>query len=408
MIQENTSRSVSGSFEDSEKNAAVIEESSEEKTPPEKGDMKYVQSLNIIMVGDILLHTPVEEAAKNDETGAYDFDFIFDHSKDVISRADIAIVNQEVIVGGEELGISGYPAFNAPYEISDALYNAGFDVVCHATNHALDKGKNGIINCLNYWKNTYPDILVTGIYDNAQEASAECIPIIERKGIRVAVLNYTYGTNGIAAPADMPYAVSMLDKERVISQLDLAENEADFTIVCPHWGTEYSLDINADQKKWTDIFREHGADIVIGTHPHVIEPVIFFDDDDPDIVSNNHGSGDMPVYYSLGNFVNWTSGTGQGVANRMVGGMADINISRKENGEVSIDDYSVRSYVCHVRSGDRNVTVYPIEEYTEELASENEIRKQDGSFSRDYCIELTRKVYGDMLNVNVLHSSILF
>ncbi|MCR5330654.1 MAG: CapA family protein [Lachnospiraceae bacterium] len=370
--------------------------------------MKYVQSLNIIMVGDILLHTPVEEAAKNDETGAYDFDFIFDHSKDVISRADIAIVNQEVIVGGEELGISGYPAFNAPYEISDALYNAGFDVVCHATNHALDKGKNGIINCLNYWKNTYPDILVTGIYDNAQEASAECIPIIERKGIRVAVLNYTYGTNGIAAPADMPYAVSMLDKERVISQLDLAENEADFTIVCPHWGTEYSLDINADQKKWTDIFREHGADIVIGTHPHVIEPVIFFDDDDPDIVSNNHGSGDMPVYYSLGNFVNWTSGTGQGVANRMVGGMADINISRKENGEVSIDDYSVRSYVCHVRSGDRNVTVYPIEEYTEELASENEIRKQDGSFSRDYCIELTRKVYGDMLNVNVLHSSILF
>ncbi|MBP5745235.1 MAG: CapA family protein, partial [Lachnospiraceae bacterium] len=128
-------------------------------------------SVNIIMVGDILLHTPVEEAAKNDETGIYDFDFIFDNSKDKISSADIAIANEEVIIGGEELKVSGYPAFNAPYEIGDALYDAGFDVICHATNHALDKGKKGIINCLDYWRSAHPDMIVTGIYDNEADAS---------------------------------------------------------------------------------------------------------------------------------------------------------------------------------------------------------------------------------------------
>ncbi len=351
-------------------------------------------SVNIIMVGDILLHTPVEEAAKNDVTGKYDFDFIFDHSRQKISSADIAIVNQEVIIGGEELGVSGYPAFNAPYEIGDALYDAGFDVVCHATNHALDKGKKGIVNCLGYWRNNHPGMLVTGIYDNEKDAAAESIPVIERNGIKVAILNYTYGTNGISAPKDMPYAVSMLDKGRVITQLDLAEQIADFTIVCPHWGTEYNLGISNDQKKWMNIFREHGADVVIGTHPHVIEPMAFYEDEDTTKISNNHGNGDMPVFYSLGNFVNWTSGKGSGVANRMVGGMADITISRKADGEVSVDSFAVRNYVCHVGSGDENVTVYPLEQYTPELAAQNEIKKQDSSFSREYCDSLIQIIYG--------------
>ena len=101
----------------------------------------------------------------------------------------------------------------------------------------------------------------------------------------------------------------------------------------------------------------------------------------------------MPVYYSLGNFVNWTAGTGTGVANRMVGGMAVLNISRKDNGEVSIDDFEVRSCVCHVKSGDKNVTVYPLEEYTDELALQNEITRQDSTFSKEYCDELVKKVY---------------
>jgi len=341
------------------------------------------------MVGDILLHTPVEEAAK-DDAGNYNFDFIFEDTKKDIASADIAIVNQEVIIGGEELGVSGYPAFNAPTEIGDALVKAGFDVVCHGTNHALDKGKKGILNTLDYWEENHPEITILGINDSKEDQ--ENITIIEQDGIKIALLNYTYGTNGISLPKGMPYAVDMLDKDKVISDLKYAEENADFTIVCPHWGTEYELGTDSSQKKWAKIFREYGADLVIGTHPHVIEPIEMMEDDSPGY-SNNHGNGDMLVYYSLGNFVNWTSGKGKGVANRMVGGMAQISIGLDKNGEVVIKDYGVEALVCHVKSGDRNIRVCPLSSYSETMGLENEIRKQDSTFSTQYCIDLVNSIW---------------
>ena len=227
-------------------------------------------TVSITMVGDILLHTPVEKSALQ-EDGSYSFDTIFERLANDIQSADLAIVNQEVILGGEELGISGYPAFNAPYSVGDALVNAGFDVVCHGTNHALDKGKKGLINCLNFWKETYPEIGVLGIHDSQE--SQDQMYIYEKEGIRIAVLNYTYGTNGIALPKDMPYAVDLLKEAKVISDLQKAEELADFTIVCPHWGTEYQLKQSAEQETWTRLFVKHGADLILGTHPHVIQPM---------------------------------------------------------------------------------------------------------------------------------------
>lgn len=347
------------------------------------------KEITIVMVGDILLHTPVEEAAI-DDAGNYNFDFIFEDTKKDIASADIAIVNQEVIIGGEELGVSGYPAFNAPTEIGDALVKAGFDVVCHGTNHALDKGKKGILNTLDYWEENHPEITILGINDSKEDQ--ENITIIEQDGIKIALLNYTYGTNGISLPKGMPYAVDMLDKDKVISDLKYAEENADFTIVCPHWGTEYELGTDSSQKKWAKIFREYGADLVIGTHPHVIEPIEMMEDGKTGY-SNNHGNGDMLVYYSLGNFVNWTSGKGKGVANRMVGGMAQISIGLDKNGEVVIKDYGVEALVCHVKSGDRNIRVCPLSSYSETMGLENEIRKQDSTFSTQYCIDLVNNIW---------------
>lgn len=350
------------------------------------------QEVSIVMVGDILLHTPVEEAAKNAD-GSYNYDFIFQNVKKEISAADIAIVNQEVIIGGQELGVSGYPAFNAPYPIGDALVTAGFDVVCHGTNHALDKGKKGVVNCYNYWKNTHPEIKVVGI--NGTDADYTNIDILEKNGIRIAILNYTYGTNGISQPKDMPHAVDMLEEKKVISDLKYAEENADFTIVCPHWGTEYKLEIDKSQEKWTKIFRENGADLVIGTHPHVIEPVEFLQDEAPGI-TNNHGNGDMLVYYSLGNFVNWTSSSGKGIANRCLGGMATVTIKKDKNGETVIKNHGIKALVCHLQSGPKGVTVFPLSQYTDEQSLTNEITAQDPSFSRKYVIDLCNKVWGKL------------
>ena len=345
--------------------------------------------ITIVMVGDILLHTPVEEAAKRDD-GSYNFDFIFENLKKDISSADIAIVNQEVIIGGEQLGVSGYPAFNAPYQAGDALVEAGFDVVCHGTNHALDKGKSGLLNCCKYWREQHPEITVVGI--NETEDAYNNIDIVEKKGFRIAILNYTYGTNGIPQPKGMPHAVDMLDKDKVEKDLKFAEENADFTIVCPHWGTEYNLGVDKSQKYWTEIFRKNGADLVLGTHSHVIEPIEMLEDVGIGI-TNNHGDGDMLVYYSLGNFVNWTSGKGKGVANRMVGGMADVTIGRNAKGEVVIKSHGVTPVVTHLQKGHEGVIVYPLTEYTDELGKNNEIVKQDSSFSAQYCRELANKVW---------------
>lgn len=343
----------------------------------------------IIMVGDVLLHTPVEESCLQPD-GSYNYDSLFEHTEETIAAADLALVNQEVIIGGADLGISGYPCFNADYSLCDTLVETGFDVICHATNHAMDKGRAGLVNCAEYWKTEYPQITVLGIHDTTDTAtSCGADPaIIELGDLRVAVLNYTYGTNGISLPADMPYAVDLLDEEQVAADIQRAEELADFTIVCPHWGTEYRLAPDASQEKWTKIFAENGADLILGTHPHVIEPIEW--------VTEEESGHEMLVYYSLGNFVNWTSGTGEGVANRMVGGMAEVTLTKNEDGEVEITDYGVKPLVSHVTSGPGGVTTYFLEDYSEELAEDNEIISQDPDFSREYCVNLCDSVWGDL------------
>jgi len=360
--------------------------------------------ITLVMAGDILLHTPVAESGLR-EDGSYDFSAVFAHTKETISSADLALVNQEVILGGTELGISGYPAFNAPYELGDALADAGFDVVLHATNHALDKGAKGILNCLAFWENSHPDIAVLGIHDSAEDQDE--IYVYEQEGMKIAILNYTYGTNGIPLPQGMDYAVDELpDLDRIANDLNRAEELADFTIVCPHWGTEYRLTRDAGQEKLTQFFRENGADLVLGTHPHVIEPVEWVTEEgiQPcDLTRQETEQGvfltgtDMPdgmlVYYSLGNFVNWTSGTGEGVANRMIGGMARVTLGLNDDGTVSIKEYGIEPLICHVEDGRDGVTVYPFFEYTEELAEKNAIRLQDGNFSLQYCHDLLEQVW---------------
>lgn len=357
-----------------------------EMSVPEEASAGAVEAepeIELLMVGDILLHTPLAESGKT-ASGTYDFSAVFAPLQEEISGADLALVNQEVIIGGAELGVSGYPAFNAPYELGDALMTAGFDVVCHATNHALDKGKRGLQNCLAFWEESYPETAVLGIY-GSEEDSRE-IYVYEQEGIRIAILNYTYGTNGIPLPGDMPYAVKLLERERVQEELQRAEELADFVVVCPHWGTEYVLEETSVQQDWAEFFAQNGADLILGTHPHVIEPIEWV--------------GDTLVYYSLGNFVNWTSGTGKGVANRMVGGVAKVTVGRDESGEVCIRECGVEPVVCHLEKGFGGVTVYPLEQYTEELAQRNAIVGQDGDFTLEYCRQLVQEVFGSWADSN--------
>lgn len=358
-------------------------------------------TVSIIMVGDMLLHDRIEAVAKN-EDGSYEYDAIFAHTKDLIAEADIAIANEEVIIGGSELGVSGYPAFNAPFEFADELAEVGFDVICHGTNHALDKGGRGIINCLSNWEEKYPEMAILGIHDSEEDQQE--VYICEKNGIRIAILNYTYGTNGINLPADMPFGVDYLSESKVKKDLEFSEENADFTIVCPHWGTEYSLKTDSYQAKWADIFADGGADLIIGTHPHVIEKVDWIshskNETETENINEDKDKGEDEegalCYYSLGNFVNWTSGTGTGVSNRMVGAMARVTLKREANGKVIIEKYDALPLVSHVTSNKNGVTVYPLAEYTDEIAARNEIVYQASDFSLEYCRTLVDKVMGDV------------
>lgn len=379
-VQSDQGQKPNGGAEVGENTQSDYAEDQETPAPEPEPTATPAPEITLVMVGDILLHTPVAQSARTEE-GNYDFSAVFVNLKEEIQGADLALVNQEVIIGGQELKISGYPNFNAPYELGDALVEAGFDVILHATNHALDRGKQGLMNCMTFWQESYPEKTVLGIHDSAEDQ--EEIYVYEQDGIRIAILNYTYGTNGIALPEDMPYAVDLLGEQKVVRDLERARELADFVIVCPHWGTEYRLEETQTQQKWAQLFADNGADLVLGTHPHVIEPVKWVDD--------------TLVYYSLGNFVNWTAESGEGVANRMVGGMAQVTIGLDESGKAVIKSYGVLPLVCHLEKGFGGVTVFPLEEYTEELAGRNEIVKQDENFSLEYCRELSRKVFGGVM-----------
>ena len=351
-------------------------------TAPEPEPEPLDKSVTIRMVGDILLHEAVTESGlKND--GSYSFDHLFANVKSEIEKADIALVNQEVILGGSEMGLSGYPAFNGPFEVGDAIAGAGFDIVLHATNHALDRGSRAVVNCCNFWRTSHPEVSFIGISDSAEKNN---IVIKESKGIKIAFINYTYGTNGIPLPEGYPNAVTYLDAETIRSDTAYAKENADFVVVCPHWGTEYTHEADSNQKYWTQLFLECGVDLVIGTHPHVTEPI--------EVLEQNGHS--MTVYYSIGNFVNSTAQTGAGIADRMVGAMADVTLERDSAGNVRITDFGVIPLVTHLSEGYGGITTYKLSDYTEEMARQNLIVASDPAFSLEYCKTLTEKVFGDL------------
>lgn len=385
-IEENdVSLPSGGQLEEGIKKADLLSDGSVAGTDvlPEENGTNDETRIRIVMVGDVLLHTPVSDSGLM-EDGTYDYHHLFAHIRNDISSADLALVNQEVILGGTQLGLSGYPAFNGAYEVGDALVDAGFDVVLHATNHALDKGKTGILNCLNYWRTSHPEIGVIGINDS--EEQQETIYVTDVKGIRIAILNYTYGTNGIPLPEDMPYAVNLIDRDKIARDIRLAREQADFVIVCPHWGIEYTHEENSFQTELAVFMAEQGVDLIIGAHPHVVQPVRW--------VEAANGNRAL-VYYSLGNYINATSEYGSGVADRMLGAMADVTITRAgQEGTVAIESFKAVPLVTQMLTGRGRITTYKLSDYTPQLAAENEVIERDSAFSYDYCVDLARRLLG--------------
>lgn len=281
----------------------------EEKKPEEPKEEDY--NVSMIMVGDALIHSSVYYDART-TNGGYDFKGMLANVKPLIGQYDLAYYNQETVLGGKELGLSTYPQFNSPYEVGDAFIDAGFNLVSLANNHSMDRGTKALDNSIQYWKNQ-KDVYWAGTYPSFEER--DTAKIGEKNGITYAMLSYTTWNNGLSTPAGQEYYVNMYSDELAKADIERVRDKVDVVMVAMHWGTEYlEGQADQDQKKIAKYLSELGVDIIIGAHPHVIEPIEYI--------------GDTLVIYSLGNFL-----SGQINIENITGLMVGLNINKHVKGE---------------------------------------------------------------------------
>ena len=297
--------------------------SSNNKVEVKEEEKPKEYSASLVMVGDLLVHDRLYNAMKTSD--GYDFKPALTYIKDIVKDYDIAYYNQETILGGEEIGLSSYPSFNSPYEVGDAMIDAGFNLVSLATNHTLDRGEKAITNSVNYW-NEHPSVLAVGSYLSFEERDK--VRIKEVNNITYTMLNYTYGTNGIKVPEGKEYLVNVWPctgnnlesdtkyqeyKEKVKEDIKRVRDKVDVLIVAMHWGVEYTHIPTNYQLDMASFLEEEGVDIIIGTHPHVVMPVTYIND--------------TLVVYSLGNFLSAQETNIDN--NTTVGLMSGITITKK-------------------------------------------------------------------------------
>ena len=343
-------------------------------------------SVHFVGVGDNLIHQTIYEDADrlNGEIGdgLYDFEVMYEDVKEDVKQADLAFINQETILGGDALGLSGYPTFNSPEILATQLTNFGFNMINHATNHSLDKYETGVLNCINNWRNQ-KGIVMSGIFDSQEDR--DTIRVIEKKGIRFAFLAYTYGTNGISPYAD--YAVAYLDPDKIKSDVEKAKAISDVIIVSAHWGNENQFEASSYQKDYARLFADLGVDVVIGTHPHVIQPVEW--------LKGTEGNNTL-VVYSLGNFI----GGMLGMYNNLSGMISFDFVKQTDSGKITIESVKWNPLISHYQGDANNILevrsgykVIKLKNYTDELAAQHGLNGVDGqTITRQGFIDKTNEV----------------
>ena len=363
---------------DSKPGEEVLKEPEESERPIEQPDVKPTVAVKIRATGDIMFHPSQIEGAYDEQTGNYDFSNSFKAIKDIIQEADIAIANFEGTTAGNEVyAYQGYPLFNAPDEVLDSIKDAGFNILTTANNHSLDTRKAGIIRTIEQIKARGMDPV--GTYVEKPESR---VLIKDVKGIKFAFLAYTESVNGlefVLSPEDLDAMVNIFDERKMKEDIAYAkENKADLIIACLHWGDEYSRVQALRQENTADMLFKEGVDIILGSHPHVIQPSHTLDYD-----------GETKfVAYSMGNFISnqrvetlLPYGMSEGISKYTEDGIIiDIDIEKiGETGEVNIkniDYIPLWVYKGFKENGKAEHVVYPIIDYieSEELDEDSKAR----------------------------------
>lgn len=305
-------------------NSIVDNNSLLDKSKKEKDDKEEPVTFTLTALGDTLCHNTQYWDAYNSETKEYDFSYVYEDIKYYTKVADITVGSLETTFAGEDKGYSNYPTFNSPDSLATALKKIGVDVISLAGNHALDYGYSGLCRTVDVLDNA--DISHLGTYKTSEDQ--EKILIKNVKGVKIAFINYTYGTNGISIPSGKEFCVNLIDKDLIKKQIDRAKSEgADMIVACMHWGTEYKTTANSEQKELADYLFKNGVDIILGNHPHVLEPM-----EKKTITLDDGTTKDVFVVYALGNF---TADQRDEITRDSA--ILNLNITKNVDGKISIN-----------------------------------------------------------------------
>ena len=300
--------------------------------------IEKTKKMSLVAVGDCLIHGAVYMDARTG-TDSYDFSGMIELVGPYISKYDLKYYNQETIIGGKKLGVSHYPRFNSPEEIGDNMVSLGFNLVSLANNHSLDKDEVGILNSNEYWKTK--DVVTAGTYSSSEERND--IKVYEKNGIKYAFLAYTTTTNGLTIPKGKEYLLNVYSDEQAKEDIDKIKDKVDVIIVSMHWGEEYVFEPTSSQKEIAKYLSSLGVNLIIGSHPHVVEPVGFV--------------GDTLVIYSLGNFLSGQRPMG---IDKTIGLMVGMDIVVK-NKKVTFENIDKSLLYTYSTTSDTKYKVYPFE-----------------------------------------------
>ena len=302
------------------------EQVSSEDIEPEKEPIPEDINIKMSVIGDIMCHDSQYKDAYVKESDSYDFSYVFSDIQKYIQTADIAVGNLETTFAGKERCYSNYPTFNTPEQLAYNLKTLGIDLLSTANNHSLDKGYKGLVSTLDFLDDA--GIAHTGTYRSEEEQNQ--ISVQNVKGITIAFLSFTYGTNGIPVPSGKDFCVNLIDENLMLKQINLAkEQNPDMICVFMHWGVEYQTKQNKTQENLADFLFKNGVDVILGGHPHVLQPM-----EKREITLEDGTTKDGFIIYSLGNFI-----SGQNKLPRQSSAILDLGITKNgETGKISIDE----------------------------------------------------------------------
>jgi len=382
-----SSSSESSSSSQASEPAPEQEAASSSSSEPEEPEPYYTQ-VSLKAVGDNLIHNTIYMQAANraGEGQEYDFYPAYENIIPLIEGADLAFINQETLLASEVFEVSTYPMFNSPTVLGDTMLDIGFNLFTHANNHALDKGVKGINATLDYWdskKEEGEEFLLSGIYRD--EADMNEPRIIEKNEITFALVSFTEHTNGLKLPSNAENRIIYTSETELMKeQIRTAARMADIVLVSVHWGVENSHTVTNAQRELAQQFVDWGADLILGTHPHVLQSI--------EKLTSTDGEDSAYVIYSLGNFI-----SAQSAGDNLVGGVFNITFEKEHlSGVITMSEPTFVPIVTHYETAwQKNLALYPLSEYSPDMAASHGVIRNTPAFSLEYIESMLDTVIGE-------------